>query len=118
MTKGVQVLLKIKRKFGNIQDPIRPVNFLRSTVYRTFEPQATLASRMMECLKQIGISDSVFCIGEAKHVRKVWKERLMGWHRLRTEVGAGPIEDFDVPNLWRPIRKANGQELYQPVRID
>lgn len=77
----------------------------------------TLALRLMEGLSQISIYDSVFCIGDAKHIRKVWKTRLMEWQRLRSEVGRGPIADFDVPKLWRRIRKTNGSEHYQPFKI-
>ncbi len=78
----------------------------------------TLALRLMEGLSQISIFDSVFCIGDAKHLRKVWKAKLVQWHRERSEIGQDPIADFDVAKLWRRIRRASGQELYQPYKIE
>ena len=78
----------------------------------------TLALRIMEGLSQISIFDAVFCIGEAKHVRKEWKARLMAWNRLRDEVGRGSVRPFDVAEMWRGIRRRNGHEIYDPFVIE
>ena len=76
-----------------------------------------IALRLIEGLSQISVFDVVFCIGEAKHIRKIWKSELVKWHRQRSETGGGPIKDFDVANLWRYTRRANGHELYRPFKI-
>lgn len=77
----------------------------------------TLALRIMEGLSQISIFDSVFCVGEAKYIRKAWKTGLVKWHRQRSEMGKGPIKAFDSAKLWARIRRANGQEIYKPFQI-
>ena len=76
-----------------------------------------VALRLIEGLSQIGIFDAVFCIGDAKHLRKIWKTKFVEWHWERSEMGQGPIEDFDRAKLWKRIRRANAQKLYRPFQI-
>lgn len=87
-----------------------------------FQPTMTgftdmVALRLIEGLSQICIFDAVFCIGDAKLIRRQWKTELVAWQRLRTEVGGGPVRHFDVSKLWARIHKANGHDHFQPFQI-
>lgn len=76
-----------------------------------------VALRIVEGLSQISIFDAVFCIGDAKFMRREWKTKLMEWHRQRSEIGRRPVRDFDVGRMWRRIRSANGHDHYHPFQV-
>jgi hypothetical protein len=95
--------------------PGHPGEYRFQTTMTGFTDEVAL--RLIEGLSQISIFDAVFCIGDAKHIRKVWKADLVKWHRQRSEMGKGPIKDFDRAKLWKRIRRANGQTIYKPFQI-
>lgn len=77
----------------------------------------TLALRLMEGLSQVSIFDSLFCIGSAKHIRKLWKAELVQWHRRRSKGGSGALGGFDVDKFWQRVRRADGDTQNLPFTI-
>lgn len=134
-TFGAQPI-KTRRLKGGVEDALRIIVYQTKAPYgakyRTpigkgsnrfrFKPTLkgftdTLALRIMEGLSQISIFDSVFCVGDAKFIRREWKTHLMEWHRQRSEIGRGPIKGIDVAGMWRRIRRTIGDDRYLPFQI-
>ncbi|MDR6708849.1 hypothetical protein J2X73_003236 [Novosphingobium sp. 1748] len=123
LKRGVDEMLLIacyisKLPFGakyRVPHPRKPGQYRFKPTLKGFTD--TLALRLIEGLSQISLFDAVFCIGEAKSLRKIWKSRLVEWQRQRSEVGKRPLPDFDVAALWEEIREANDDVLYKPFVI-
>jgi len=63
-----------------------------------------LALRIAEGFSQYSIFDAVFSVAERKHIRAIWKRRLVDWHRARLE-RVEQEAPFDIPRFWSRLRR-------------
>ncbi|WP_421852642.1 hypothetical protein [Novosphingobium sp.] len=76
-----------------------------------------LALRIAEGLSHYSIFDAVFSVGDGKHLRSIWKRRLVEWHRDRLN-RASKVHDFDVDAFWRRRHSSKRSGYDKPFEID